>query len=201
MRLGATLAAALAPPKHGARPGWPRPCFVSRRPLAASFAWQILKRICAIHGANSKRENMDNSQQELIIHAAEKIINYSKTTYDYIQLMLPFITAIISGIIGWFASSAQFKKSQDALIKKETYYNSKEKMLKIVDLVNYHHQRWWLYVLWPLKEAIIFRFIFFAFFVLFLVFYIATNFLFIQSYCCYAVSPTPEMVPPVQLRF
>ena len=33
-----------APPKHGARPGWPRPCFVSRRPLAANFgptnAWK-----------------------------------------------------------------------------------------------------------------------------------------------------------------
>ena len=31
--LGAPLAAALAPPKQGARPGWPRPCFVYSRPL------------------------------------------------------------------------------------------------------------------------------------------------------------------------
>jgi hypothetical protein len=36
--LGATLAAALAPPKQGARPGWPRPCFVYRRPLGAILA-------------------------------------------------------------------------------------------------------------------------------------------------------------------
>jgi hypothetical protein len=42
--LRATLAAPLAPPKHGARPGWPRPCFVSRPPLAAIACPTFLRR-------------------------------------------------------------------------------------------------------------------------------------------------------------
>jgi hypothetical protein len=79
---------------------------------------------------------MDDSQITLLIQAANKIIGEQKTLYDYWVLLLPFITAIISGLLGWFGSSYQNKKNSMVLIKKENYYNSKGKITDIVKLFN-----------------------------------------------------------------
>jgi hypothetical protein len=49
-----------APPKQGARPGWPRPCFAYRRPLAAIQIAQELRYLVARGSARrAKRREMN----------------------------------------------------------------------------------------------------------------------------------------------
>jgi len=52
---GSTALRRAVPPKQGARPGWPRPCFAYRQPLGARYFWARFDVFARRPGAQSKK--------------------------------------------------------------------------------------------------------------------------------------------------
>ena len=75
---------------------------------------------------------MNNEDIRMIVDAINNLQNNQRDIYDYIVLLLPFITAIIA----WFLSHLQTTASFRNIIQKEQYYQQKENTMIIIEKFN-----------------------------------------------------------------
>jgi len=69
---------------------------------------------------------MEPEEQKLLIEAAKKILNSSKSTYDYWVLTLPVLAALISSALTWIGGQIQSKLNFNKNLEKENYYEAKK---------------------------------------------------------------------------
>ena len=71
---------------------------------------------------------------DVYIQYLKRQLESQKTSYDYLQLILPIASGFILAIAGWFFGYIQNRQNTFFQLKKEQYYRSKESMTKIIVL-------------------------------------------------------------------
>ncbi len=71
---------------------------------------------------------------DVYIEYLKNALKSQKSTYDYLQLILPIVSGFVLAITGWFFAIFQNSKNTIFQLKKEQYYRSRESMTKIITL-------------------------------------------------------------------
>lgn len=71
---------------------------------------------------------MSPDQVDIIVRAAQKLLEQGRDLLYYLTLLMP----IAAAVIGWLAASSQFRASFKKNLEKEHYYASKEHVMEIV---------------------------------------------------------------------